>query len=165
MWRFYFHRLVVTIMANLVQSLQADHHACEVSLFEKTRLHYRTACWAQEPSWGTVYKSGARHPPAFSVSNIPSKSQHLCKRTEEQTTPARDTRLLRIRVEVCCIGHTMMIYCGCKWSLKGTQDWEFYWLRLWNLRYFFVSYVKILRFYKKKLFWLGHYWGRYDFSA
>ncbi len=32
---------------------------------------------------------------------------------------------------------------------KGTQDWEFFWLRFWNLRYFFVSYVKILRFYKK----------------
>ncbi len=34
---------------------------------------------------------------------------------------------------------------------KGTQDWEFFWLRFWNLRYFFVSYVKILRFYKKKI--------------
>ncbi len=45
--------------------------------------------------------------------------------------------------------------------LKGTQDWELFWLRFWNLRYFFVSYVKILRFYKK-VFWLGHYWGRYD---
>ncbi len=33
---------------------------------------------------------------------------------------------------------------------KGTQDWEFFWLRFWNLRYFFVRYVKILRFYKKK---------------
>ncbi len=49
-------------------------------------------------------------------------------------------------------------------SFKGTQDWEFFWLRFWNLHYFFVSYVKILRFYKKK-FWLAHYWGRYDFSA
>ncbi len=36
--------------------------------------------------------------------------------------------------------------------LKGTQDWEFFWLRFWNLHYFFVSYVKILRFYKKKNF-------------
>ncbi len=25
--------------------------------------------------------------------------------------------------------------------LKGTQDWEFFWLRFWNLRYFFVSYA------------------------
>ncbi len=33
---------------------------------------------------------------------------------------------------------------------KGTQDWEFCWRRFWNLRYFFVSYVKILRLYKKK---------------
>ncbi len=33
--------------------------------------------------------------------------------------------------------------------LKGTQDWEFFWLRFWNLYYFFVSYVKILRFYRK----------------
>ncbi len=34
-------------------------------------------------------------------------------------------------------------------EFKGTQDWEFFWLRFWNLRYFFVSYGKILRFYKK----------------
>ncbi len=33
---------------------------------------------------------------------------------------------------------------------KGTQDWDFFWLRFWNLYYFFISYVKILRFYKKK---------------
>ena len=33
--------------------------------------------------------------------------------------------------------------------LKGTQDWDFFWLRFWNLYYFFISYVKILRFYKK----------------
>jgi hypothetical protein len=37
--------------------------------------------------------------------------------------------------------------------LKGTQDWSFFWLRFWNLRYFFVSYVKILRFYKKNFDW------------
>jgi hypothetical protein len=36
-------------------------------------------------------------------------------------------------------------------KVKGTQDWEFFWLRFWNLHYFFVSYVKILRFYKKKI--------------
>ncbi len=36
--------------------------------------------------------------------------------------------------------------------IKGTQDWEFFWLRFWNLRYFFDSYVKILRFYKKNIF-------------
>ncbi len=36
--------------------------------------------------------------------------------------------------------------------LKGTQDWEFFWLRFWKLRHFFVSNVKILRFYKKKIF-------------
>ncbi len=29
---------------------------------------------------------------------------------------------------------------------KGTQDWEFFWLRFWNLYFFVVSYVKILRF-------------------
>jgi hypothetical protein len=33
--------------------------------------------------------------------------------------------------------------------LKGTQDWDFFWLRFWNLYYFFISYVKILRFYNK----------------
>jgi hypothetical protein len=36
---------------------------------------------------------------------------------------------------------------------KGTKDWEFFWLRFWNLYYFFVSYVKILRFYPKKFDW------------
>ncbi len=36
--------------------------------------------------------------------------------------------------------------------LKGTQDWDFFWLRFWNLCYFFISYVKILRFYIK-IFW------------
>ncbi len=35
---------------------------------------------------------------------------------------------------------------------KGTQEWEFFWLRFWILNYFIVSYVKILRFCKKKLF-------------
>jgi hypothetical protein len=35
-------------------------------------------------------------------------------------------------------------------KLKGTQDWDFFWLRFWNLYYFFISYVKISRFYHKK---------------
>ncbi len=47
---------------------------------------------------------------------------------------------------------------------KGTQDWDFFWLWFWNLYYFFISFVKILRFYKKN-FWSGHYCGRYDFPA
>ncbi len=46
--------------------------------------------------------------------------------------------------------------------LKGTQDWDFFWLRFWNLYYFFVSHVKILRFYKKK-FWIGPFWGEVRF--
>jgi hypothetical protein len=46
--------------------------------------------------------------------------------------------------------------------LKGTQDWEFFWLRFWNLRYFFVSYVKILKFYKKN-FWIGPLLGEVRF--
>jgi hypothetical protein len=46
--------------------------------------------------------------------------------------------------------------------VKGTQDWEFFWLRFWNLRYFFVSYVKILSFYKKK-FWIGPLLGEVQF--
>ncbi len=50
------------------------------------------------------------------------------------------------------------------WPFKGTQDWDLFWLRFWNLYYFFIIYVKILRFYKKNS-WSGHYWGRYDFSA
>ncbi len=38
--------------------------------------------------------------------------------------------------------------------LKGTQEWEFFWLRFWILYYFIVSYVKILRFCKKNfLIW------------
>ncbi len=45
---------------------------------------------------------------------------------------------------------------------KGTQDWDFFWLRFWNLYYFFVSYVKILRFYKKK-FLIGPFWGEVRF--
>jgi hypothetical protein len=40
-------------------------------------------------------------------------------------------------------------------GFKGTQDWEFFLLQFWNLRYFFVSYVKILRFYRKIFF----YWA------
>jgi hypothetical protein len=35
--------------------------------------------------------------------------------------------------------------------VKGTQEWEFFWLRFWILYYFIVSYVKILRFCKKNL--------------
>jgi hypothetical protein len=34
-------------------------------------------------------------------------------------------------------------------NIKGTQDWDLFWLRFWNLYYFFISYVKILRFYQK----------------
>ncbi len=45
---------------------------------------------------------------------------------------------------------------------KGTQDWEFFWLRFCNLRYFFVSYVKILRFYKKN-FLIGPLLGEVGF--
>ncbi len=41
------------------------------------------------------------------------------------------------------------LHCCGPQNIKGTQDWEFFWLRFWNLHYFFVSYVKILRFYKK----------------
>ncbi len=45
---------------------------------------------------------------------------------------------------------------------KGTQDWEFFWLRFWNLRFFFVSYVKILRFYTK-IFLIGSFLGEVQF--
>ncbi len=47
-------------------------------------------------------------------------------------------------------------------TFKGTQDWEFFWLRFWNLHYFFVSYVKILRFYKKN-FLIGPLLGEVRF--
>ncbi len=36
--------------------------------------------------------------------------------------------------------------------LKGTQDWEFFWLRFWIVCYFNVSYAQILRFCKKTFF-------------
>ncbi len=47
-------------------------------------------------------------------------------------------------------------------SFKGTQDWDFFWLRFWNLYYFFVSHVKILRFYKKS-FLIVPFWGKVRF--
>ncbi len=47
-------------------------------------------------------------------------------------------------------------------DLKGTQDWDFFWLWFWNLDYFFVSHVKILRFYKKN-FRIGPFWGEVRF--
>ncbi len=46
--------------------------------------------------------------------------------------------------------------------LKGTQDREFFCLRFWNLRYFFDSYVKILRLYKKN-FLIGPLLGEVRF--
>jgi hypothetical protein len=49
-------------------------------------------------------------------------------------------------------------------GLKGTQEWELFWLRFWILYYFIVSYAQILRFCKK-IFWSGHHWGRFDYSA
>ncbi len=55
--------------------------------------------------------------------------------------------------QISILWHTLFrIHCYEAEPLKGTQDWEFFWLRFWNLRYFFVSYVKILRLYKKKNF-------------
>ncbi len=47
-------------------------------------------------------------------------------------------------------------------GFKGTQDREIFWLRIWNLRYFFVSYVNILRFYKKKCL-IGPFLGEVRF--
>jgi hypothetical protein len=44
----------------------------------------------------------------------------------------------------------------------GTQDWEFFWLRFWNLLYFFVSYLKIFRFYPKNFF-IGPFLGEVRF--
>ncbi len=53
-------------------------------------------------------------------------------------------------------------FCILYWLLKGTQDWDFFWLRFWNLYYFFVSYVKILRFYPKQ-FLIGPLLGEVRF--
>ncbi len=36
-----------------------------------------------------------------------------------------------------------------RWSLFGTQEWEFFWLWFWILYYFLVSSAEILRFCKK----------------
>ncbi len=35
-------------------------------------------------------------------------------------------------------------------AIKGTQEWEFCWLRFWILYYFMVSYAEIIRFWGKK---------------
>ncbi len=50
---------------------------------------------------------------------------------------------------------------SCQTPFKGRQDWDFFWLRFWNLYYFFISFVKILRFYKKNFLirpLLGEIW-------
>ncbi len=47
------------------------------------------------------------------------------------------------------------------YQFKGTQDWAFFWLRFWNLRYFFI-YVKILRFYNY-IFLIGPLLGEVRF--
>ncbi len=49
-------------------------------------------------------------------------------------------------------------------EIKGTQAWEFFGLRYWNLYFFVVSYAEMLRFRLKKIL-LDHYWGRKDCSA
>ncbi len=36
--------------------------------------------------------------------------------------------------------------------IKGTQDWDFFLLRFWNLYYFFASYVKNIKILPKKIF-------------
>jgi hypothetical protein len=45
-------------------------------------------------------------------------------------------------------GRTRMSYLwSCPSPFKGTQDWEFFWLRFWILSYFIVSYAWIKRFW------------------
>jgi hypothetical protein len=63
-----------------------------------------------------------------------------------------------------CYGVVQNLHIYNSASFKGTQEWEFFWLRFWILYYFIVSYVKILRFCKKTV-WMGQYWRRYNFSA
>ncbi len=63
----------------------------------------------------------------------------------------------------CCLAsYSYLRCCGGNLMVKGTQDWEFFWLRFWNLRYFFVSYVKIFIFYKK-IFLIGPLLGEVRF--
>ncbi len=56
--------------------------------------------------------------------------------------------ILRLVLSICA--KILLTYSETMLHVKGTQDWDFFWLRFWNLYYFFISYVKILRFYQKK---------------
>ncbi len=42
-------------------------------------------------------------------------------------------------------------------GLKGTLEWEFFWLRFWILSYFIVTYAKMIRFWGKN-FLIGPLW-------
>ncbi len=92
-------------------------------------------------------------------------------------TNIRHTYLgLSVCLSVCLSVYPSQIFVNLTWAhllcqlwlqkianyFKGTQDWEFFWLRFWNLRYFFVSYVKILRFYKT-FFFIGPLLGEVRF--
>ncbi len=57
-----------------------------------------------------------------------------------------------IPIWLCFVGPYNYTVASVRILFKGTQEWEFFWLRFWILYYFIVSYVKILRFCKKKLF-------------
>ncbi len=69
--------------------------------------------------------------------------------------------LMSLQICFCFVFH-IVINTQSSRSFKGTQDWEFFWLRFWNLRYFFVSYIKILRFYQKN-FLIGPLLGEVRF--
>ncbi len=76
-------------------------------------------------------------------SGLTCRSSGICSQGVGGTSLGRSiSSLAKMASQSTCRVSTQM-------TVKGTQDWEFFWLRFWNLRYFFVSYVKILRFYKK----------------
>ncbi len=68
------------------------------------------------------------------LSVLEKKEENVSSLLRDITLHTRDDSLCRARI--------------CR-SFKGTQEWEFFWLRFWILYYFIVSYVKILRFCKK----------------
>ncbi len=51
-------------------------------------------------------------------------------------------------------GRTRMSYLwSCPSPFKGTQDWEFFWLRFWILSNFIVTYAWIIRFWWNFFYW------------
>ncbi len=131
-------------------------------------------CWA---GWSLNLCSG---PSNYSVSNTPSRlppsDLAFISRKKGQTTEIFITskrklfdsglswngRFLKNSTEID-ISSEAQVICFFKFYFKGTQEWEFFWLRFRILYYFIVNFALVLRFCRI-FFWLCHYWGRYDYS-